>query len=137
MGFVEDLTGPTTTPTKLTPKSKGTGTGDYWRRSFQLRITVRCGLNIATRLEVRNQHLVSKVVLRRFTNRYGELLRVNLDTGDARYLHPSAIMYQTDFISVERNEAEELWRTVEDHMREVYLAIETRRSTTTQERPRP
>jgi hypothetical protein len=33
-------------------------------------------------------------------------------------------MYQMDFIAVQRSEAEKLWRTVEDRMPEVYLAIE-------------
>ena len=52
---------------------------------------------------IRQQHLVSKVVLRRFTNPHGELLDINVQTGRTRRLHPSASMYEIDYISAAPN----------------------------------
>ncbi len=73
---------------------------------------------------IRQQHLVSKVVLRRFTNPHGELLDINVQTGRTRRLHPSASMYEIDYISAAPNEAERLWATVEERMPRAYASID-------------
>jgi hypothetical protein len=75
-------------------------------------------------MPVRKQHLVSEVILRRFADANGQILRIDLKSGKMAPRHPAACMYELDFISAASDEAEALWKTVEDRMWSAYVALE-------------
>jgi hypothetical protein len=72
----------------------------------------------------KKQHLVSQVVLRRFVDDDGLLLRVNLEHGNIGYASPAACMYEWNFVAAAPNEAEKLWQTVEDRLPAALAAID-------------
>lgn len=73
--------------------------------------------------EVRRQHLVSKVLLKRWAVD-GELLAFNLDDGTQRLRSPKAEGFQEQFIRHGSGRAEDRWRIIEDRAHRALSAVE-------------
>ncbi|MDQ6884552.1 MAG: DUF4238 domain-containing protein [Candidatus Dormibacteraeota bacterium] len=71
----------------------------------------------------RKQHLVSQLVLRRFTQA-GQIIRVDLQTGQRELRNPASCMYKRGYISANPKEAEELWGTVERRLPPALAALD-------------
>lgn len=72
------------------------------------------------------QHLLSKVLLRRFTNPAlsGELRSFDLLYGKPRLKHPSAVAWRRGFVEDEPAEIEELWQQTEQRLSAALDAVE-------------
>ncbi len=70
----------------------------------------------------RRQHLVSEVILRRFAD--GQVIKVDLDSGQVETRNPATCMYENRFISAAPQEAEELWQLVENKLPRALAAVD-------------
>ena len=91
--------------------------------------TGRQALNIAAPM-VREQHVVSRALLRRFlgpTNQGDRLLSYNLQFGRANLRAPGAVGKLENFVKIDSRETEQLWGLTEQDLPAAIKAARTRR----------
>ncbi len=74
--------------------------------------------------ETHRQHVVSKTILRRFTNSEGKLAVHLLDSGKTKLAKPDKQAFIDGFIRIDSDESEARWKVIEDKAQVVYDALD-------------
>lgn len=72
----------------------------------------------------RDQHLISRALLSRFTDDSGQLVSLNLSRNQERRTYPRGAAYEVDFVAHEAAETEQLWGEVEQKLPSAFEAVD-------------